>query len=159
MSGFVSNDTYDRAVLQAELEQDEGVRSTMYQDSRGFWTVGIGHNLSIPQSKFTIAALFEDDCNGAEASLDSRFPWWRQLDPVRQRVMLNMLFNLGGAALAGFPRFLEAMEAGNFEEAAVQMMDSEWAKQVGARATRLRDMVLTGTDPRAPSTTTTGTSS
>jgi lysozyme len=157
MNGFVSNDTYGRAVLQEELQDDEGVRSTMYQDSRGFWTVGVGHNLSIPQSEFTISALFEDDCNGAEASLDLHWPWWRQLDPVRQRVMLNMMFNMGAAKLAEFVHFLAAMEVGDWPEAAAQMIPSPWATQVGARATRLRDMVLTGIDPRAPSTT--GTSS
>ena len=155
MTAFAPNDTYGRFTLQLELQADEGVSHTMYKDTRGFWTVGVGHNLSIAQSQFTISALFEDDCNGAEASLDAHWPWWRNLDPVRQRVMLNMMFNMGAAGLGEFVHFLAAMEAGAWSEAATQMMASAWATEVGDRATRLRDMVLTGVDPRAPKPTTT----
>lgn len=144
MTTFVSNDTYDRATLQAELTRDEGSKNTMYKDTRGYWTIGVGHNLSIPQSDFTISALFEDDCNGAEASLDLRWPWWRNLDQVRQRVLLNMDFNLGGAGLAQFPKFLAAMQVGDWKTAAAEMQDSAWWSQVGARAQRLQYMVLNG---------------
>ncbi|WP_338862872.1 hypothetical protein [Mycetohabitans rhizoxinica] len=28
--------------------------------------------------------------------LDRHLPWWRSLDAVRQRVLINMAFNLGG---------------------------------------------------------------
>jgi hypothetical protein len=34
------------------------------------------------------------------------------------------------------------MEEGDFQTAAVEMMDSKWATQVGNRAKRLRDRVV-----------------
>jgi lysozyme len=149
MTPFVTKDTYVRADLEPELTSDEGKVYTVYVDSTGHMTVGVGHNLSISQSEFVVDALLQCDINGAEAALDLYAPWWRQLDPVRQRVLMNMEYNMGWGSLKGFPKFLAAMQANNWPEAAVQMMDSLWAKQVGARATRLRDMVLTGDDPRA----------
>ena len=44
----------------------------------------------------------------------------------------------------GFKKFLAAMEAGEWETAGVEMLDSKWAEQVGPRSTRLRDLLLEG---------------
>ena len=55
-----------------------------------------------------------------------------------------MAFNLGINRLLKFKKFIKAMQEGEFETAAKEMMDSRWAKQVGPRATRLRDRVLKG---------------
>ena len=139
--------TYDAAALKAELVRDEGSRNLIYKDTRGFLTVGIGHNCSIEQNAFTIDALYQNDINGCEASLDMRFPWWRKLDPVRQRVMVGAMFNLGGAKLATFTTFLTLMEAGKYAQAGADLLTTLWAKQVGARATRYAYMVEHGTVP------------
>jgi lysozyme len=69
-------------------------------------------------------------------------PWWRNLDDNRQRVMANMCFNLGHPRLSNFKKFIGAMQISDWETAAVEMMDSKWAGQVGNRAVRLRDRVL-----------------
>ena len=141
------SDAYDPAVLKADLTRDEGRAVSLYPDTTGHLTGGIGHNFSIPMAPQVIDAIYASDIQGCEASLDHRVPWWRDLDAVRQLVMMNMMFNLGGAKLAGFPKFLAAMQAGDWDEAAVQMMNSAWARQVGSRATRLRELVLTGVSP------------
>ena len=73
--------------------------------------------------------------------LDKNMPWWKDLDDDKQRVMANMAFNLGLPRLSKFKKFLKAMEEGDFKTAAVEMMDSKWATQVGNRAKRLRDRV------------------
>jgi len=140
--------SYDLGVLRQELERDEGVRPSMYKDTRGFWTVGVGHNLSIPQSTFTINALFQNDVNGCEASLDLHWPWWRKLDGVRQRVMLGLMFNLGSSGLASFVHFLAAMEVGDWATASAQLGESLYARQVGQRAVRYQYMIVNGaTEP------------
>ena len=55
-----------------------------------------------------------------------------------------MSFNLGITRLLKFKKFLTALEVKNWDNAAVEMMDSRWAKQVGPRAVRLKDRVLKG---------------
>lgn len=145
--------TYDATILKAELTNDEGIRLDVYKDSLGYLTVGIGHNLSIRQSAFTVDALYQNDINGCEASLDVHFPWWRSLDPVRQRVMMNMVFNLGSAGLSTFTHTLAAIQSGNYEAAAQGMLTSTWARQVGARATRLAAMMRSGAVALSCSTT------
>jgi lysozyme len=119
-----------------------------YQDSRGFWTIGVGHcidrciagaGISAPVS----AQLLEQDIARAELDLDYHLPWWRELTDVRQRVLLNMAFNLGDRLL-GFRKALTAMQGGDWSTAATEMLDSQWAAQVGPRAQRLAEAMRSG---------------
>ena len=52
-----------------------------------------------------------------------------------------MCFNMGAPRLGQFKKFIAAINDGNWNTAAVEMMDSRWAKQVGVRAERLRDRI------------------
>ena len=60
-----------------------------------------------------------------------------------QEVLVNMMFNLGRTRLGKFKKFIGAINEANWSEAAIEMMDSRWATQVGPRANRLRDRVST----------------
>jgi lysozyme len=51
---------------------------------------------------------------------------------------------MGLARLRTFRRALAAMERRDWETAAAEMLDSLWARQVGARADRLARQMLTG---------------
>ena len=64
--------------------------------------------------------------------------------PARQRVLLNMCFNLGSGGLLEFRKSLAAMERGDFETAAREMKASKWATQVGDRADRLAALMRSG---------------
>lgn len=170
--------TYDRARLAREIARDEGDKLKVYRCTQGFRTIGKGRNLDtvgisaqesaalgitvesciargITQAQSD--ALFVADLARAEADLDRHLPWWRRLDPVRQRVMLNMCFNLGigfpstrtrkGRGLRGFVNTLPKIERGDWRGAVAGMRASLWHDQVGARAERLEAMMLTGKDP------------
>ncbi len=132
-------------LLHAELLRDEGLRLKPYRDRKGYLTIGIGRNLdtvgiSVEESHL----LCLHDMERAEKALNTHCPWWGQLDPVRQRVLVNMTFNLGIQKLCGFTQFLEALQHQDYERAAGAMLDSRWAEQVQARATRLADMMRRG---------------
>ena len=55
-----------------------------------------------------------------------------------------MVFNLGINRFMGFKNMLRAAKEANYEEAARQMLDSRWATQVGARATKLATAMRSG---------------
>jgi len=76
----------------------------------------------------------------------AEFPIVSDLDAVRQRVVIDMAFNIGVPRLTGFKKMWAAIHCGDYEEAALEMMDSKWARQVGRRAERLSDMMRKGTD-------------
>ena len=135
----------DREQLIQELKRDEGVVLTLYKCSAGKNTIGVGRNVDdrgITEDESDY--LLSNDINLCVKELEGTFPWFQTLSDTRQRVMVNMCFNLGLSRLMGFRKFLAAMEAGEWETAGVEMLDSKWARQVGPRSTRLRDLVLEG---------------
>jgi len=48
--------------------------------------------------------------------------------------------------LSKFKKTLGHIEAGEYEEAASEMLNSRWAEQVGRRANTLSEMMRTGED-------------
>jgi lysozyme len=82
-------------------------------------------------------ALLDSDIDTTSAHLIRALPWTQQLDDARQGVLVNLAFNIGVAGLLQFKLTLAAVEAGDYATAAADMLLSRWAKQVGARASRL----------------------
>lgn len=135
---------FDMQTLVAELSRDEGRKLKPYVDTVGKTTIGVGRNLSdVGISDAECDALLQNDIARTVAWLDRNIAWWRGLDPIRQRVVLNMAFNLGGNLLT-FVNTLAAMQRGDYGAAADGMLASKWATQVGARAQRLSQMMRTG---------------
>lgn len=133
--------------LIPDLERDEGCRLSAYQDTRGIWTVGYGHAYVHPGTVWTQTeadAQLAADVAHTEAGLDVHLPWWRSLDDVRQDVLVNMAFNMGVTNLCQFHNTLAAVQRHDWQAAHDGMLASLWAKQVGQRAVRLANQMLTG---------------
>jgi len=130
------------------LLRDEGFRSSAFQDSLGFWTIGSG--ICIDQRKSCgITAeenryLLTNRLTPIQAQISEQFPWTDVLDPVRLAVLWNMGYNLGFNGLAQFRNFLGALQQGLYSDAAQELLNSEWATQVGARAQRLALQISSG---------------
>jgi lysozyme len=146
----------NRDALASQLVIDEGLCLKPYDDAtgkelkpgdviKGKVTIGVGRNLSdVGISKSEAMMLLGADIDAACAELDKHLPWWRQMSDRRQQALANMCFNLGIDRLLGFKNTLAFMQAGDYESAANGMRNSLWAKQVGARADRLIEMMLKG---------------
>lgn len=138
----------DRNLLRSELARDEGVRLAAYRDSLGYWTIGIGHYLGTEKRMSLITraeadALLNADIDEAISLSYKLVPYddLGDLDaPARRRALVNMAFNLG-PRLGQFKRFLASVKGQAWRQAAIDMMDSKWATQVGARAVRLSAMI------------------
>lgn len=135
-------DRTQKALLRRELLRDEGVRLEAYKDSVGLWTIGVGHLLGDQPRMTRITqqeadALLDYDIDSAEALAMTLVPNPDvRATASRWRAIVNMTFNLG-SRLAQFHRFLAALDNGQWDAAADEMLQSKWAKQVGARANRL----------------------
>lgn len=135
--------------LTAQLLDHEGLRTSLYTDTVGKLTIGVGRNLSdVGISKTEALFLLRGDLDAAIRDCE-RFPWFEALSPVRQRVVVDMRFNLGPSRLRTFTRTLAAIGRGDYETAAAGMLASKWARQVGRRAQRLATMMRTNKDPGA----------
>jgi len=125
-------------ILEAQLAVDEGKMDRMYLDSEGIPTIGIGHNLrDVPLSARAMRVIFEDDTAQAIADAKRLVPMFDYLTEERKAVVCNMAFNLGYTRLSKFKNTLAAINEGRYADAAREMLDSTWAKQVGDRAKRL----------------------
>lgn len=160
--------------IQEQLILHEGIRLAPYKCPAGKWTIGVGRNLedvgltaSEQMRIFGVSGLnrlevidrllergitdgealylLENDIRVCTADVSS-FPWFNDLGPVRQKVLVDMRLNLGFAGLKGFRRMLAALEAKDYRRAAAEMKDSAWYKQVGTRSVRLIEMMKTGED-------------
>lgn len=132
----------------AEYERDEGFRSSVYQDSLGYWTIGIGRMVDKRKgggiTREEAVYLLTNDLRKVDAELDTNLPWWREMSPARQAVLRNMCFNMGLPTLLTFKNTLGAMERGDYAAAADGMLASKWAKQVKGRAVRLAAIMRGG---------------
>ena len=145
-------DSDNELILIQELRRDEGVRYEPYNDTKGIPTVGVGHNLvagplpgwTYPLTDSQVNGLLAADLQNVYTDLTNTLPWWLYLDDVRQRVIVNMAFNLGIGKLLGFVNTMAAIRKGQWALAAQGMLNSAWASQVGDRAKRLAHMMETG---------------
>ena len=129
-----------------QLILHEGIRLKPYTDPVGKVTIGVGRNLTdVGISMEEARILLVHDLEMADAALQ-HYPWFRGLDAIRRRVLIDMCFNMGPAKLATFQLFMASVARAQWDEAANNMFTSAWRKQVGNRATRLIQMMRTGQD-------------
>lgn len=131
------------APLLPQTRRHESLRLDVHLCPSGKHTVGWGHNLEanpvqgIPlQLGYRINSeqaerLLVADILIAGNSVQRRWPWTVNLDAARMSVLVNMAFNMGADALAGFKQTLGFVRAGDYTAASEEMLRSDWAKQVG----------------------------
>ena len=149
---------YDREDLIKQLAHHEGVVLKVYKDSLGIDTIGIGRNLAhrgievveltymqkTMNDVFTNGITKEDayflankDIEIVEGELLHTRAVVKDLDAVRQRVLVDMGFNMGIPRLNRFFRMWGAINEQEYKSAAEEMQDSLWAGQVKSRANTL----------------------
>lgn len=132
--------------LEQLLIKHEGIRSKPYLDTEGKLTIGVGRNLyDVGLSNDECLYLLEHDIQTARLGLMHQYPWFNNLDEVRQAVMINMTFNMGIGGFSKFILTIEHIRKGEYTKAAEEMLRSAWANQVGGRAIELSNMMETGT--------------
>ena len=135
--------------LTAQLKRDEGTKATVYKDTLGFDTIGVGRLIDSRKPGAglrpdEIDYLLRNDINDRVQALTKALPWFSALDETRRGVLINMAFQLGTAGLLGFKSTLALVATGKYAEAAEQMLKSKWATQTPARAKRLAEQMKTG---------------
>lgn len=128
--------------VEAMMIDEEGEKLKMYLDTRGKWTVGVGHNLSDkPISQSVSRMMFMEDLSDAIQDVRHLCSVYDELSRPRQLVLINMAFNLGRARLSKFVHFLDALHRYDWDEAANQILDSEAARDLPSRYGRLSKMM------------------
>ena len=135
--------------MKTLIKRDEGFRQAVYKDSVGVLTVGYGHALHLDSfmPKEACEIMFEHDFERAEYQCSKLMEKHGvRLNSARQFVILNMIFNMGSAGVNRFKKMWAALAQvpPDYKEAAAQMLDSKWAKQVKGRSEELAKQMETG---------------
>ena len=136
--------------LREELKVDEGVKYEIYLDHLGLPTCGIGHLITDqdPEHGLEVGTkvdeervneLFDEDIQVTIQECKYLYNDFDDLPEEAQRIIANMMFNMGRPRLSRFHKMKQAVDSGNWSEAAAQMKDSRWYNQVTNRAQRLVD--------------------
>ena len=132
--------TLDMTAIVESLKVEEGYRTRPYVCSAGYLTIGFGRNISdsgLGISEEEAEYLLKNDVVRTIDEVRQRWPWFDDLNKAAREVLVELCFQLGAPRLSGFKKMLAALEAGDNDTAAAELLDSKFARQVPARAARL----------------------
>lgn len=141
-------DTFNRDTLRADLRRDEGCVLSVYTDSEGYYTIGVGrlvdHRRGGGLTYDEVMDLLDNDIDACVADVENE-PWYQACDTdARRRAILNMRFELGRDGIREFKTSLGLIAAKQWGAAADHLEQSLWASQVPARAARVIGMIRNG---------------
>ena len=138
----------DLEKLRKELETDEGRVDEIYNDHLGYPTFGIGHlvvehdpeygkevGTYVPENR--VIKAFEQDIETVLSDCNRLYEDFEDLPEEAQRVIANMMFNMGYTRLSKFIGMKSGVDVRDWNVAADEMVDSSWYYQVINRANRL----------------------
>lgn len=120
--------------LKEWIKKHEGLKLKPYHDLVNKWTVGYGRNIEDNGiSKEEAELMFDNDFARCQREL-APFSWYVNQPQNVQDALMNMCFNLGIGRLLGFKKMIRALTVKDYTQAAIEALDSKWAKQVPNRA-------------------------
>jgi len=126
------------------IAKHEGFRASAYKDSLGLWSIGFGRLIDKRRNgRITVDEglyLLRNDIDRASFAA-RRYSWFRRLSEVRKAVVIDMIFNLGPGGFRQFKKTIKLLREGKYTLASKEMLNSQWAMQVGNRAKRLSKML------------------
>ena len=134
--------------LRDEIKIDEGYKNEIYICSANKATVGVGHMILESDPEYglevgthvddeRVSELFDQDIKTTLNECTLLYDDFYTLPDEAQKIIANMMFNIGRPRLSKFKKMKEAVDNRDWVEASNQMMDSRWYKQVPNRAERL----------------------
>ncbi len=134
------------------LEFEEGFSEAPYADTEGYPTIGFGTKIGtksapIEQYVFKVSRevgklLIKDHLEQVENYLSNKM--LSHVNSTRYTILQSMAYQLGERGLDDFKKMWQAIEKGDWEEAAKQALDSRWAIQTPNRANRHAEVLRTG---------------
>ena len=134
--------------LREEIEYDEGNVEKIYLDHLGLPTFGIGHlvtewdeeygwEVGTEVSNDRCVEAFNKDIQTVVSDCHKLYSDFDDLPEEAQRIIANMMFNMGRPRLSKFKGMKRGVDARDWNAAADEMVDSRWYRQVTKRADRL----------------------
>lgn len=162
MGSLGATEKIDGYELYNQIAQHEGIERTVYKDTKGIPTIGIGFNLESrhnkqflksigidindllagkPLTDKQIKILYNFSLKTAWKDVNSVIPNFRSHPKEVRMVLIDMMFNLGKPRFSEFKKMIKAVNNRDYDTAANEMIDSVWYRQVKSRGVNLVQMM------------------
>ena len=126
--------------LLKSIKYHEGFRSTVYQCTEGYDTIGYGFAIKDLVLDEDIAELILlRKLEKLQHRIASVFGWWYNSPKTVKNVVTNMCYQLGISGFSKFKKTIYLIETEEYEEASIEMLDSLWHRQTPDRAKELSE--------------------
>ena len=126
--------------LLNQIKKHEGFRSTVYECSEGYDTIGFGFAIKDLELDEDIAELIlMRKLDDLHTRIASKFGWFYNSPEEVKDVVTNMCYQLGLSGFSKFKKTIYLLETEQYDEASIEMLDSLWAKQTRNRAKELSE--------------------
>jgi len=143
--------------LKQKIRTHEGAVPYPYKDSRGYWTIGIGHLLN-PENPTVLPKKYQQYAQNQDANFKnnnttpalspeqieslfakdyekhrkeaSKFLEFNQLGPSGQAAITDLVFNMGAGKLSGFKKMFEGIRKGDTAQVERELKNSNYWNQV-----------------------------
>ena len=137
----------NKEALRQNLIREEGLELHLYKCPADHWTIGVGRNLqSRGISETTAMQMLDEGIDICLSELNATINNFERLPEPVQLTLVDLCFNIGLKRLLGFKKTLkyiqEGLITGNYTKAAVELLDSAYARQVPNRAKRNHDRLF-----------------
>lgn len=122
-------------MIVADIKTEEGFVGYPYNDSLGFPTIGYGTKLPLDREEAEL--LLRHRLNKYKRELRQKLDL--HISQEAWEILDHMVYQMGVGGVLNFKKMIAALKAKDYNKAADEMLDSKWAKQTPARATRLAD--------------------
>ena len=147
-----------------DTKKYEGLRLTVYKDSKGFKTIGYGHNLQggldrhleilgldkkellhgkLSLTKEQAEELYQLDKGHAKSEAEKLVQSFDDHPKLVQEVLVDLTFNMGAGKVGKFKQFINCINKQDYKTAASALKKSKWYKQVGNRSKEIIDLLKT----------------
>ena len=128
--------------LLDKIKEHEGFRSTVYQCTEGYDTIGYGFAIKDLELTEEISEqILILKLAKLETKVRKKFDWYMYLPQEGKDVVVNMCYQLGISGFSKFKKTIYLLETEQYKEASVEMLDSLWAKQTPRRAKELSEVI------------------
>jgi lysozyme len=134
--------TFTKNLAAKMIRTHEGLKLHPYKCTSGKLTIGYGRNIEdVGISVEEADMLLNNDINRAVDELTLNVHGFESLPYMVRVVLIDMCFNLGITRLMTFKKMLRAILHDDYMEAAKELLDSKYARQVKSRAETLARML------------------
>lgn len=141
-------------IFTEHVKWAEGYSKSVYFDSKGIPTIGIGHNMKAhplpkgwmpPLTDGQVQELFVEDSSDAIHMVRNIFAdCFDSWTDNRKAAIVDLVFNMGAGTFLTFGPTISHIRAGEWEEVAKHLEGTKWFRDVRRRGPRVVQMIRGG---------------